>query len=124
MAADGTIYPSVYVRVRNRIAGILSPTRSAATKRRSTVARSLSSSAVARLDVDVSFARSVLTCSGGDELRRPVTELQMVATSGSTGRRHVVIALTVAGCPLRDNFKQVAEALALQAWNELRSSST
>jgi ATP-binding protein involved in chromosome partitioning len=48
------------------------------------------------------------------ELRRPVTELQMVRDVRiDEGDVVVVIALTVAGCPLRDSFqKQVAEALA------------
>jgi ATP-binding protein involved in chromosome partitioning len=48
------------------------------------------------------------------ELRRPVTELQMVRDVRIDGGNVVVvIALTVAGCPLRDSFqKQVAEALA------------
>ena len=48
------------------------------------------------------------------ELRRPVTELQMVREIQIDGGDVVVvIALTVAGCPLRDSFqKQVAEALA------------
>jgi ATP-binding protein involved in chromosome partitioning len=48
------------------------------------------------------------------ELRRPVTELQMVRDVRIEGGDVVVvIALTVAGCPLRDSFqKQVAEALA------------
>jgi ATP-binding protein involved in chromosome partitioning len=48
------------------------------------------------------------------ELRRPVTELQMVRDVRIDGNDVVVvIALTVAGCPLRDSFqKQVAEALA------------
>ena len=48
------------------------------------------------------------------ELRRPVTELQMVRdVQIDGGDVVVVIALTVAGCPLRDSFqKQVAEALA------------
>jgi ATP-binding protein involved in chromosome partitioning len=48
------------------------------------------------------------------ELRRPVTELQMVRDVRIDGGGVVVvIALTVAGCPLRDSFqKQVAEALA------------
>jgi ATP-binding protein involved in chromosome partitioning len=48
------------------------------------------------------------------ELRRPVTELQMVRDVRiDDGDVVVVIALTVAGCPLRDSFqKQVAEALA------------
>ena len=48
------------------------------------------------------------------ELRRPVTELQMVRDIQIDGGDVVVvIALTVAGCPLRDSFqKQVAEALA------------
>ena len=47
------------------------------------------------------------------ELRRPVTELQMVRDIRIDGGDVVVvIALTVAGCPLRDSFqKQVAEAL-------------
>src|SRR6188508_100175 len=48
------------------------------------------------------------------ELRRPVTELQMVRdVQVDGGDVVVVIALTVAGCPLRDSFqKQVSEALA------------
>ena len=48
------------------------------------------------------------------ELRRPVTELQMVRDVRiDRGDVVVVIALTVAGCPLQDSFqKQVAEALA------------
>jgi ATP-binding protein involved in chromosome partitioning len=48
------------------------------------------------------------------ELRRPVTELQMVRDVRIDGGDVVVvIALTVAGCPLRDSFqKQVTEALA------------
>jgi ATP-binding protein involved in chromosome partitioning len=48
------------------------------------------------------------------ELRRPVTELQMVRDIRIDGGDvTVVIALTVAGCPLRDSFQQqVAEALA------------
>jgi ATP-binding protein involved in chromosome partitioning len=48
------------------------------------------------------------------ELRRPVTELQMIRdVQIDGGDVVVVIALTVAGCPLRDSFqKQVAEALA------------
>ena len=48
------------------------------------------------------------------ELRRPVTELQMVRDIQIDGGDVVVvIALTVAGCPLRDSFQtQVAEALA------------
>jgi ATP-binding protein involved in chromosome partitioning len=47
------------------------------------------------------------------ELRRPVTELQMVRDVRIDGGDVVVvIALTVAGCPLRDSFqKQVVEAL-------------
>jgi ATP-binding protein involved in chromosome partitioning len=48
------------------------------------------------------------------ELRRPVTELQMVRDVRIDGGDVVVvIALTVVGCPLRDSFqKQVVEALA------------
>ena len=48
------------------------------------------------------------------ELRRPVTELQMIRdVQIEGGDVVVVIALTVAGCPLRDSFqKQVAQALA------------
>jgi ATP-binding protein involved in chromosome partitioning len=48
------------------------------------------------------------------ELRRPVTELQMVRDVRIDGNDVVVVlALTVAGCPLRDSFqKQVAEVLA------------
>jgi ATP-binding protein involved in chromosome partitioning len=47
------------------------------------------------------------------ELRRPVTELDMVrGVEVNGGRVHVTIALTVAGCPLRSSFEQqVAEAL-------------
>jgi ATP-binding protein involved in chromosome partitioning len=47
------------------------------------------------------------------ELRRPVTELRMVRdVRVDGGDVVVVIALTVAGCPLRDSFqKQVSEAL-------------
>ena len=48
------------------------------------------------------------------ELRRPVTELEMVRDVRIAGGDvTVVIALTVAGCPLRDSFqRQVTEALA------------
>jgi ATP-binding protein involved in chromosome partitioning len=48
------------------------------------------------------------------ELRRPVTELDMVRdVSIDGGDVAVTIALTVAGCPLRSSFEQqVAEALA------------
>ena len=48
------------------------------------------------------------------ELRRPVTELEMVRDVRIDGGDvTVVIALTVAGCPLRDSFqRQVTEALA------------
>jgi ATP-binding protein involved in chromosome partitioning len=48
------------------------------------------------------------------ELRRPVTELEMVRDVRIAGGDvTVTIALTVAGCPLRDSFqRQVAEALA------------
>src|ERR671911_226404 len=48
------------------------------------------------------------------ELRRPVTELQMIRdVQIEGGDVVVVIALTVAGCPLRDSFQtQVAQALA------------
>jgi len=48
------------------------------------------------------------------ELRRPVTELQMVReVRVEGGDVTVVIALTVAGCPLRESFQeQVADALA------------
>ena len=47
------------------------------------------------------------------ELRRPVTELDMVrAVEIDGGDVRVTIALTVAGCPLRDSFKQqVTDAL-------------
>jgi ATP-binding protein involved in chromosome partitioning len=47
------------------------------------------------------------------ELKRPVTELDMVrGVEIDGGDVRVTIALTVAGCPLRDSFeKQVAEAL-------------
>jgi ATP-binding protein involved in chromosome partitioning len=47
------------------------------------------------------------------ELKRPVTELDMVRdVEIEGGDVRVTIALTVAGCPLRDSFeKQVAEAL-------------
>ena len=47
------------------------------------------------------------------ELRRPVTELDMVrAVDVDGGRITVTIALTVAGCPLRSSFEQqVAEVL-------------
>src|SRR3954462_11859203 len=47
------------------------------------------------------------------ELRRPVTELDMVRdVEIDGGDVRVTIALTVAGCPLRDSFQQqVAEAL-------------
>src|SRR5438445_7004351 len=47
------------------------------------------------------------------ELRRPVTELDMVrGVEIDGGDVRVTIALTVAGCPLRDSFKdQVTEAL-------------
>jgi ATP-binding protein involved in chromosome partitioning len=47
------------------------------------------------------------------ELKRPVTELDMVRdVEIDGGDVRVTIALTVAGCPLRDSFeKQVAEAL-------------
>ena len=48
------------------------------------------------------------------ELRRPVTELDMVRdVQVAGGEVSVTIALTVAGCPLRSSFEQqVAEALA------------
>ena len=48
------------------------------------------------------------------ELRRPVTELDMVRDIRIDGGDvTVTIALTIAGCPLRDSFqRQVAEALA------------
>jgi ATP-binding protein involved in chromosome partitioning len=48
------------------------------------------------------------------ELKRPVTELDMVrGVEIQGGDVRVTIALTVAGCPLRDSFQQqVAEALA------------
>src|ERR671934_2459145 len=48
------------------------------------------------------------------ELRRPVTELDMVRdVTIQGGDVSVTIALTVAGCPLRSSFEQqVAEALA------------
>jgi ATP-binding protein involved in chromosome partitioning len=48
------------------------------------------------------------------ELRRPVTELDMVRdVTIDGGEVSVTIALTVAGCPLRSSFEQqVAEALA------------
>ena len=48
------------------------------------------------------------------ELRRPVTELDMVRDVRIDGGEvAVTIALTVAGCPLRSSFEQqVAEALA------------
>ena len=48
------------------------------------------------------------------ELRRPVTELDMVRDIGIQGGDvTVTIALTVAGCPLRSSFEQqVAQALA------------
>jgi ATP-binding protein involved in chromosome partitioning len=47
------------------------------------------------------------------ELRRPVTELDMVRDIGIDGNEvTVTIALTVAGCPLRSSFEeQVAEVL-------------
>jgi ATP-binding protein involved in chromosome partitioning len=47
------------------------------------------------------------------ELRRPVTELDMVRNVGIDGGRvEVTIALTVAGCPLRSSFEQqVAEVM-------------
>jgi ATP-binding protein involved in chromosome partitioning len=47
------------------------------------------------------------------ELKRPVTELDMVrGVEIEGGDVRVTIALTVAGCPLRDSFeKQVADAL-------------
>ena len=47
------------------------------------------------------------------ELRRPVTELDMVrAVEIAGGDVRVTIALTVAGCPLRDSFQQqVADVL-------------
>src|SRR5919199_4156694 len=47
------------------------------------------------------------------ELRRPVTELDMVRdVEIDGGNVRVVIALTVAGCPLRDSFQQqVADVL-------------
>jgi ATP-binding protein involved in chromosome partitioning len=41
------------------------------------------------------------------ELRRPVTELDMVRSVEIDGGRVVVtIALTVAGCPLRSSFEE------------------
>src|SRR5881227_1925569 len=47
------------------------------------------------------------------ELRKPVTELDMVrAVEIAGGDVRVTIALTIAGCPLRDSFEQqVAEVL-------------
>ena len=47
------------------------------------------------------------------ELRRPVTELDMVrGVEIDGGDVRVTIALTVAGCPLRDSFQQqVADVL-------------
>src|SRR5213078_3548781 len=47
------------------------------------------------------------------ELRRPVTELDMVrGVEIDGGDVRVTIALTIAGCPLRDSFQeQVVEAL-------------
>src|SRR5215213_11257259 len=47
------------------------------------------------------------------ELRRPVTELEMVREIEiEDGRVAVTIALTVAGCPLRDSFQdQVAREI-------------
>src|SRR6185437_11847377 len=48
------------------------------------------------------------------ELRRPVTELEMVrGVELDGGRVEVTIALTVAGCPLRSSFEdQVREHVA------------
>ena len=45
------------------------------------------------------------------ELRRPVTELDMVRDVGIEGGRvTVTIALTVAGCPLRNSFQEQVQA--------------
>ena len=44
------------------------------------------------------------------ELRRPVTELDMVRDVGIEGNDvSITIALTVAGCPLRSSFEQQVE---------------
>src|SRR5918911_1052334 len=46
------------------------------------------------------------------ELRRPVTELDMVrSVEIDGGRVGVTIALTVAGCPLRSSFEQQVQRL-------------
>ena len=57
------------------------------------------------------------------ELRRPVTELDMVRDVRIDGGEvDVTIALTVAGCPLRASFEeQVARAVGWQRW--FRSTS-
>src|SRR5438067_7366888 len=45
------------------------------------------------------------------ELRRPVTELDMVRdVEAEDGVVSLTIVLTVAGCPLRDSFEQQVEA--------------
>ena len=52
------------------------------------------------------------------ELRKPVTELDMVrGVEIEGGDVRVTIALTIAGCPLRDSFQQ-------QVANASRSAST
>ena len=62
------------------------------------------------------------------ELKRPVTELDMVRSVDVDGSHvTVTIALTVAGCPLRQSFEQQVQRCAARrstAWSRSRSSST
>ena len=58
------------------------------------------------------------------ELRRPVTELEMVrGVEVDGGRVEVTIALTVAGCPLRSSFEDQVQRARRDAAGRRDASS-
>ena len=71
--------------------------------------------------------RDALTRVNDPEIRRPITELGMVADVDETtpGQVRVEVLLTVAGCPMKDTLRRdvTAAAMAVEASRPCRSTS-